>query len=140
MVCEAIIISVYVLITFQLEKQMPSVLLNLAMQILPILIVWILQFLVKKTLHSADTIQSSNNVNAHVTQTFDISGLWIKGIILQTAIVSILSLDGQTLIEAWVLLDSPSQRTFMINNLTEQLKLLPQHCQYQHNDKQFPKC
>ena len=45
-------------------------------------------------------------------------------VLLQSAIISI---NGQTLIKAWVLLNSASWRTFMTNNLAEQLKLYAQH-------------
>ena len=51
-------------------------------------------------------------------------------VLLQTVVVPIFSSDGQTLINARVLLDSASQRTFMTTKLAQQLKL--QFCQREH--------
>ena len=70
---------------------------------------------------SASTEQSTNDqADTNLTQTLLAFG---ERVLLQATIVPILSADGKTLINAWVLLDSASQRTFMTTKFAQQLKL-----------------
>ena len=69
-------------------------------------------------------VESQQSTNASITQTLLASG---ERVLLQTAIVPIQSSDGNNVINARVLLDSASQRTFMTNKLAQRLKLPSEH-------------
>ena len=65
-------------------------------------------------------------MEAQSTQSFLVAG---EQVLLQTAIVPVRSSDGKNLINARVLLDSASQRTFMTAKLAQQLNLF---CEYNY--------
>ena len=75
--------------------------------------------------------QSAGQSGAHPTQSFLVTG---ERVLLQTAIVPVCSADGKKLINARVILDSASQRTFMTTKLAQQLNL---SCEYE-NIYQWP--
>jgi len=74
-----------------------------------------------------NTTQSNGQLQAHPTQSYLIAG---EQVLLQTAIVPVRSTDGKNLINARVLLDSASQRTFMTTKLAQQLNL---SCEYKEH-------
>jgi len=69
----------------------------------------------------AGITQSTSQLEAQSTQSFLVAG---EQVLLQTAIVPVRSSDGKKLINARVLLDSASKRTFMTAKLAQQLNLL----------------
>ena len=77
----------------------------------------------KNSLHD-ESSPTEQTVGSHVTHTMLASN---ERVLLQTAIVPIQTSDGQTLINARVLLDSASQRTFMTTKFAQKLKLHSEH-------------
>ena len=67
---------------------------------------------------TSDSTSKSDNSNATTTQSLLASG---EKVLLQTATMSLQTLDGRGTIMARVLLDSASQRTFMTNQLAQKL-------------------
>ena len=77
----------------------------------------------KNSLHD-ESSPTEQTVGFHVTHTMLASN---ERVLLQTAIVPIQTSDGQTLINARVLLDSASQRTFTTTKFAQKLKLHSEH-------------